>query len=267
MNLAYTIFNKFFLACFILSLYFFSITVIGQPKKYTTANAHSHNDYLNDMPFYRAYNAGFGSIEADVFPVNGVLVVAHSKSEIKPERTLRTMYLMLILKELTADESRNVSLLVDIKEDYKTVLPLLIKEVEGYEKYISTPNLTNRLTIVISGNRPPPNEYKNYPDFIFFDDDLKLQHTPDEWNRVGLVSLPFYKISTWKGEDEINRKDKKAVRQIIDSVHSANKPIRFWAAPDTQASWNLQMKLHVDLIGTDKIEELANVLRGKSKKK
>jgi len=81
------------------------------------------------------------------------------------------------------------------------------------------------------------------------------------------VSLPFYKISTWKGEDEINRKDKKAVRQIIDSVHSANKPIRFWAAPDTEASWNLQMKLHVDLIGTDKIEELANVLRGKSKKK
>jgi alkaline phosphatase len=266
MNLTYTIYNKINLA-FFLSLIFFSITVIAQPKKYTAANAHSHNDYLNDMPFYRAYNAGFGSIEADVFPVNGVLVVAHSKSEIKAERTLRTMYLMPILKELTTDASRNVSLLVDIKEDYKTVLPLLIKEVEGYEKYISTPNLTNRLTIVISGTRPPPNEYKNYPDFILFDDDLKLKHTPEEWNRVGLVSLPFYKISTWKGEDEINRKDKKAVRRIIDSVHAANKPIRFWAAPDTKTSWKLQVKLNADLIGTDKIEELKNYLQGNPKKK
>jgi alkaline phosphatase len=265
MNFACIIFNKKFLVCFILSLIFFSNTVIAQPAKYTVANAHAHNDYLHPVPFYTAYNAGFGSIEADVFPVNGVLVVAHSKSEIKPERTLRTMYLMPILKELTADASRNVSLLVDIKEDYKTVLPLLIKEVEGYEKYISTPGLTNRLTIVISGNRPPPNEYKNYPDFILFDDDLKLPHTPEEWNRVGLVSLPFYKISTWRGEDEINSKDEKAVSHIIDSVHAANKPIRFWAAPDTEASWKLQMKVHADLIGTDKIEELANLLRREKK--
>jgi alkaline phosphatase len=219
------------------------------------------------MPFYRAYNAGFGSIEADVFPVNGVLVVAHSKSEIKPEQTLRTMYLLPILKELTANESRNLSLLVDIKEDYKTVLPLLIKEIEGYEKYISTPNYTTRLTIIISGKRPPPNEYKNYPDFIFFDDDLKLKHTPDEWSRVGLVSLPFTKISEWKGENNINRKEKKQLRHTIDSVHSAGKPIRFWAAPDTEASWKLQMKMQADLIGTDKIEELANVLQTKLKKK
>ncbi len=240
---------------------FICIFANAQPKKYTTVNAHSHNDYLNNMPFYKAYNAGFGSIEADVFPVNGVLVVAHSKSEIKPERTLRSMYLVPILKELTAKESRNLSLLVDIKEDYKTVLPLLIKEVGDYEKYISTPNHTNRLTIVISGTRPPPNEYNNYPDFILFDNDLKLKHTPEEWNRVGLVSLPFYQISKWKGEDEINRKDKKAVRHIIDSVHSANKPIRFWAAPDTEISWKLQKKLRADLIGTDKIQELANYLR------
>ena len=235
--------------------------IIAQPQTYTVANAHSHNDYLNNQPFDKAFNSGFGSIEADIFPVNGILFVAHSKREIQPGSTLNGLYLAPLLKKLKLNNSWQIKLLVDIKEDYKTVLPLLIKEVEGYEKYISTPSLTNRLTIVISGTRPPPNEYKNYPNFILFDDDLKLPHTPEEWNRVGLVSLPFYKISTWKGEDEINRKDKKAVRHIIDSVHSANKPIRFWAAPDTEASWKLQMKVHADLIGTDKIEELANVLR------
>jgi alkaline phosphatase len=80
-----------------------------------------------------------------------------------------------------------------------------------------------------------------------------------------LVSLPFIKFSQWKGEENINRRDKRTVRHTIDSVHSAGKPIRFWAAPDTELSWKLQMKLHADLIGTDKINELASFLQKKER--
>lgn len=71
----------------------FSFTVFCQPKNYTIANAHAHNDYEHPVPFYTAFNAGFGSIEADVFPVNGILVVAHSKKEIEPQRTLECLYI------------------------------------------------------------------------------------------------------------------------------------------------------------------------------
>lgn len=237
----------------------------AQVKKYSTANAHAHNDYEHPVPFYTAFKAGFGSIEADVFPVNGVLLVAHSKSDIKAGRTLKALYLDPLLKELSTDELRTVALLVDIKEDYKASLSLLVKELEPLQEYLSTLEKSNHLTIRISGTRPPPEEYINYPSFIFFDDDLKLKHTAEQWKRVDLVSLPFAKISNWKGEDEISRKDKKAVRHIIDSVHSAGKPIRFWAAPDTKASWKLQMKLHADLIGTDKIDELGSFLQKQGK--
>jgi alkaline phosphatase len=233
----------------------------GQVKKYTTANAHAHNDYEHPIPFYTAFQAGFGSIEADVFPLNGVLVVAHSKSDIKPQRTLKALYLDPLLKELSTDKSQRVALLIDIKEDYKASLSLLVQELETLRQYLSTPEKSNALTIRISGTRPPAGEYINYPSFIFFDDDLKLKHSTEQWRRVDLVSLPFYKITTWKGEDDISRKDRKAIRHIIDSVHSAGKPIRFWAAPDTEASWKLQMKLHADLIGTDKIDELARYLQ------
>lgn len=245
-----------------LLVFLFAYTSIqAQPRKYTTANAHSHNDYLNKTPFYTAYKAGFGSIEADVFPVNDVLVVAHSKAEIQPQQTLKSLYLMPLLKELSSDTSRRVNLLVDIKEDYTIVLPLLVQELEPLRPYLTTGKSPNRLTILISGTRPPPAEYKNYPLFIFFDDDLKLHHSAEEWKRVGLVSLPLTKISNWKGEDDISRKDKKEVRHIIDSVHSAGKSIRFWAAPDTEPSWKVQKKLHADLIGTDKIGELGSFLQ------
>ena len=252
--------HKKILICFSVFFCYVSMSLFSQQAKYAVANAHAHNDYEHPIPFYTAYNAGFGSIEADVFPVNGVLLVAHSKKDLQPQRTLKELYLMPLLKALSAD-NRVLNLLVDIKENYKVALPLLIKELEPLKQYISTPHQTNALTVLISGDRPPPAEYKNYPDFIFFDNDLKLPHSPDEWNRVGLVSLPFNKITEWKGHDHIKRKDKKHLRHIIDSVHSAGKPIRFWAAPDTIKSWKLQMKLHADLIGTDKIDELENFFK------
>ena len=259
-------YKKTFL-CFNVFLVSVSINLFSQKVKYTVANGHAHNDYEHPIPFYTAFNAGFGSIEADVFPVNGVLLVAHSKKELQPQRTLKDLYLIPLLKTLLLNTTRRLNLLVDIKENYKVALALLIQELEPLKQYLSIPQQGMPLTIVISGNRPPPVEYKNYPPYIFFDNDLKLPHTPGEWERVALVSLPFNKISGWKGEGDIDRKDKKRLRHTIDSVHSAGKPIRFWAAPDTEASWKLQIKLHADSIGTDKIDRLATFLQNRSKRK
>ena len=66
--------------------------------QYTALNAHSHNDYANEMPFWLAYNNHFGSIEADIWAVKGDLFVAHNTSDIKPERTLDILYIQPIVK-------------------------------------------------------------------------------------------------------------------------------------------------------------------------
>jgi len=251
-----------------LSLFFFiSSFAIAQQKTFTTANAHSHNDYLNNQLFQRAYKNGFGSIEVDIFPATGILCVAHSKNEIQPQRTLKGLYLDPLLAELTANRSHPIKLLVDIKENHELSLELLVREIEPLKQYLSTQNESKLVTILISGKRPAPAEYKKYPDYIFFDDDLKSPHNESEWERVGQVSLPFTKFSAWKGNSSIEPKDKNLLKQVIDSVHMAGKTIRFWAAPDNEISWTLQMELEVDLIGTDKIDELASFLRRRSKKK
>lgn len=226
-------------------------------SQYSVINAHSHNDYENSVPFSRAYNAGFGSIEADVFAMNGTLAVAHNKEDINPQRTLKQMYLEPLLAGFKGDDKRRVRLLVDIKEDHQQVLKLLVQELSPLYPYLSTADHPNRLTILISGERPLPSAYANYPPFILFDDNLVNPHTAEEWKRVGLVSLPFDKISKWKGEGKIDQNDEKKLQHIIDSVHTAGKPFRFWAAPDTEASHLLQMKMRADYIGTDKIDETA----------
>jgi hypothetical protein len=53
----------------ILSVFFISASN-GQPITYAVSNAHSHNDYEQKIPFWIAYNHGFGSIEADIFLLN-----------------------------------------------------------------------------------------------------------------------------------------------------------------------------------------------------
>jgi hypothetical protein len=88
-----------------------------------------------------------------------------------------------------------------------------------------------------------------------------LKHSPEEWERVGQVSLSFKRYSNWNGNDEIGNLDKKLLQNVIDSVHYSGKTIRFWEAPDNENSWQLQMELGADLIGTDKIEVLAALLK------
>ncbi len=237
------------------------LTCFSQPKKYTVADAHAHNDYMHTVPFYTAWNAGFGSIEADVFPVYGVLLVSHSKQALQPERTLDSLYLKPLLIELHKNPRRKVNLLIDIKEKYKESLQLLLSELSPLKKYlISDKDPKKQITILISGERPPPDEYKNYPDYIHFDDDLHKFHTPEEWKRVGLVSLSFERYSHWKGEGNLPDSDKHVLMHVIDSVHRAGKKIRFWAAPDNENSWLKQIALSADFIGTDKIQTLSTFL-------
>ena len=246
----------------ILALLLF-INGFAQPKKYTAANTHSHNDYANSIPFYLAFQNGFGSIEADIFAVNGSLLVAHGKQDLNAERSLKKLYLDPILHQFDSGQRRQLILLIDIKDDYKTCLTLLSKELEPLKKYLTTSNKKKYITIAISGNRPSPGEYNNYPKYIFFDDDLKKTHSKEQWERVRLVSLPLYSVTRWNGVDKLSAADSIQWKKRIDSVHAAGKRIRFWAAPDTELSWQAQMNLGVDLIGTDNIKELAEFIRHK----
>jgi alkaline phosphatase len=234
---------------------------IGQTKLYSTANAHAHNDYLNTRPFFDAYSHGFGSIEADVFPRDGKLLVAHSKNEIKPGNTLARLYFEPLYKEITSGKRRRIILLIDIKEDHKKSLALLLNELEPLKPFLNMGENAKLITIIISGERPAPEDFKEYPPFIFFDSDLKQKYSEREWQRVALVSLPFNKISSWKGDRDPVENELEAVKRVVDSVHQSGKPIRFWAAPDTSLSWKWQQALQVDLIGTDKISELSIFLK------
>ena len=53
---------------------------------------------------------------------------------------------------------------------------------------------------------------------------------------------------------------------IVKSAHADGQKIRFWAAPDTPAAWEIFHKAGVDFINTDHLKDLAKFLRAKEAK-
>ncbi|MCJ8210037.1 hypothetical protein MUY27_09975 [Mucilaginibacter sp. RS28] len=228
-------------------------------------HAHSHNDYNQSNPFHHAYDAGFGAIEADVFFRNGTLLVGHDKEKLSPGRTLEKLYLEPLKKELKKDTARRVTLLIDNKEDYSTIMPELIKELKPLLTYLTNQDEEPRLKILISGNRPPPALFKSYPEYILFDEDLKQNYTTEELPKIGQISLRFSDYSAWKGDGALPEKDRERLKNVIDRVHAMGKPIRFWDALDNTAGWKMLQDLGVDVIGTDDIDQLRDFLLHGSK--
>lgn len=239
---------------------------IAQQKKYTVAQAHSHNDYLQAEPFIAAFNAGFGSIEADIFPVNGNLLVAHSAKEINPLRSLNTLYLQPLLNILgkhkaLKDANRELQLLIDIKKDTKTCMALLQQQLRPLKNQLSTPDRQRKIKIVMTGEIPLPNEFDEYPAYFFYDHNLSMPLSAAQWKRVGMVSVNFKTYSKWKGLEAIQQTELDQLKQLIDQAHQQHKPFRFWGMPDQPESWTLQKNLSVDWIGTDHIRQLSAFLK------
>ncbi len=250
----------------------FSITLLtavklvsAQTKKYTVADAHSHNDYKNNISFYRAYEKGFGSIEADVYAVNGQLMVAHEEKEITPSRSLKILYIDPLVEKLRQDTARRLRLLIEIKADYKETLPLVEKELKPLAKYLNYEGHPGRLSIVMTGAVPPAAVMSDYPDWIMFDADHLNGFTKSQLKKIGLVSLPFTNYSRWNGKGVLMPAEVNRLKDAIDSAHAMGKKIRFWGDPDTKSCWLALTRLGADVIGTDHIEELGDFFNTKAK--
>jgi alkaline phosphatase len=249
--------------------FFFFITfwcsaAIGQPVIYTTANAHSHNDYEQPVPLYTAYYAGFGSIEADVFLRNDSLLVAHTLRDLPKARTLDDLYLrplQAIIQNnkgyVYADTSRKLQLMIDIKTDAISTLNRLIAVLQHYPMLTHNPSLK----IVISGSRPDPGSWASYPSFIWFDGVLGMHYSKEALKRIVMMSDDFKKYTRWNGDEALPASDRKKLEQAVAWAHALQKPVRFWGAPDFMDAWQQFVHLNADYINTDSIKALSAFLQ------
>ena len=243
------------------------VSVSAQSVHYTTANAHSHNDYEHSLPFYDAYARHFGSIEADVWAIDGTLYVAHNRNQVVRSRTLKTLYLDPLINRIKVNngkaysDGQSLQLLIDLKSSYKDVMPILTKDLRPYRKYFDIRNNPNAVRIVISGSMPPPDRLHLYDPIFTFDGRLGNRYPAKDLRRVTLVSADVQKLVQWEAGKPLDASQQHILRQVIDSVHQQHKLIRFWATPNTDQTYRMLMHLGVDYIGADSLAKLEFLLR------
>lgn len=246
---------------FLLMLLPFSITA-------RQAKIHSHNDYLQQVPFWEAYASEAASIEADVILLHDTLFVAHEKESIKKAQTLTSLYLDPILKakELGIGQQEPFLLLVDLKTEAYATMEQLLKVIQPYEALWE--NKENPFVkIVVSGNRPAKEDYHKYPFPIYFDYQSTTDTLDLPLDKIELFSLSFARFSKWDGKGKISDEDAKKMQEVIDLAHGFGKPFRFWATPDSKTAWETLREMRVDYINTDQPHEASSYFKSLPKRR
>ncbi|MCK8494556.1 alkaline phosphatase [Spirosoma sp. RP8] len=255
-------FHFFCLTVFLISRFSFA-----QPTGlYTTAQAHSHNDYAQNIPFLAAYYANFGSIEADVHAYRGQLYVAHDSSDVDNSRTLERLYIQPILQKMQEQggkiykDGAPLQLLIDLKTPASQTLPLLIKQLGAYPAAFG---VNGQVRVVVSGTIPAPDQFNNFPDWLLFDGRPDVNYTADQLKHIGLISQSFLAFSRWNGKGLVVKKEAEKLQAFVRNGHQLGKKIRLWATPDNINTWKALVNLGVDYINTDQISGLAEFLNSR----
>lgn len=256
----------------ILVIFSASATPLFAQRYEVGKNAHAHNDYQKPKPFYTAFKNGFASIEVDVFQVGDNLYVAHDEEDINPKKTFERLYLNPLLKQIKKNgnnkaykNGKGLQLMIDFKTSGIPALKCLETKLKPIRQYFDVQKDPDAVRIVITGEMPPPANFKDFDDIFFFDGRRTISYTPEELKRVAFFSANFKDFSKWKGKSKMSMPDSMKVKNFVDSVHQAGKPVRFWGNPDTQTSWVTFMKMGIDYLNTDLPAAMAGFLKEYSK--
>ncbi|MCA9182168.1 MAG: phosphatidylinositol-specific phospholipase C/glycerophosphodiester phosphodiesterase family protein [Planctomycetales bacterium] len=232
--------------------------------------AHAHNDYLHARPLVDALEQGFGSVEADIFLVGDELQVAHERSALAADRTLRKLYLEPLKQRITEHsgsvfgDGENFTLLIDIKTAGEPTFQALNKLLAEYRDILSHFDQgqwhPGAVTAIVSGNRPVELITQTSPRFAGIDGRLSDLDSKRPAHLMPLISDNWNMHFSWRGQGEFPAAERKKLEEIVSKSHADGRRIRLWATADTPAMWNALREADVDLINTDNLSGLREFL-------
>lgn len=235
-----------------LALVLLSVNVAGDAVP--LPHAHAHNDYEHARPFFDATERGFLSLEADVFLVDGTLWVAHERAHLKPERTLKSLYLEPLARRHRAGIPE-LTLMVDIKADGAAATARLKEELKAYASMISRPGHKGSVQVVVSGAGDRELIGNDEERWMFLDGRPgDLERPAEPW--IAWVSDAWPRHFSWYGEGAIPEGQSAKLQRMVQAAHARGYRLRFWMTPEREAVWTVLRDHQVDLIGTDQLERL-----------
>ncbi|MCG8326811.1 MAG: phosphatidylinositol-specific phospholipase C/glycerophosphodiester phosphodiesterase family protein [Chitinophagales bacterium] len=229
---------------------------------------HAHNDYEHSNPLQDALKHHFLSVEVDVHLIDGSLYVSHDlPAVLDSNRTLGKMYLQPLQQHVKANDGNVYTdytgpfyLMVDVKTEAESTYQQLIEVLSNYEDIVrvASDKTAAPLTVFVSGNRAIQTIIESKFSLavldgrpVDLDKNISYQYMP-------VVSDNFYNVLSWDGVGDISKEDRQKLKQLVEAVHTQNKKLRLWAAPDNEQAWEFLLDSGVDLINTDRIGDFYN---------
>jgi hypothetical protein len=248
----------------------------GSPKEKLVkplANAHAHNDYEHERPLWDALARGFCSVEADIYLVNGSLLVAHDLKDVKPQRTLEKLYLEPLRDLVEKNKGRvfpngpSVTLLIDLKSEAESTYAALRPVLRRFEPMLTGFRHgrieTNAVTVILSGNRPRERLLAEADRLAAYDGRLADLGKGLPVSFMPLVSDNFAERFRSATPEGMTATDRSAFTAAIKAAHDEGRAIRFWATRDDRQTWKFLREAGVDFINTDNLSGLAEFLGDK----
>lgn len=241
-----------------------ALTCCGAAAAQPPVLIHSHNDYAQRVPFYQAYAQQVSSIEADVFLHDGQLLVGHDVEDLRADMTFEALYVEPIVTLFARnggrafrDSDQTLQLMVELKSEtdptLRAVAALLGRWPEVFDPEVNPA----AVRVAVTGRVPAPEAFDRYPRFLGFDGAWDADYTPEQLERIALISTNFRDFSQWNGKGAIIPAEKERLEQVIDRAHEQGKPVRFWNAPEGTTVYYTFYDMGIDYINTDKPEVCA----------
>ena len=241
----------------------------GQDSAPTLARAHAHNDYEHARPLADALDRGFASVEADIYLVNGELLVAHDRDSVRAGRTLERLYLDPLRARARHQgghvraDGAPLLLLIDVKSDSQATWAALHAVLARYADLLTTFRgdsiVAGPVLAVVSGNRAIGTMRAMPVRWAAVDGrlaDLGRGSAGAPPSLIPLVSDTWERITKWKGDGAVPDSVPAALARAVSRAHAEGRRIRFWATPDRPVVWRLLADAGVDLIGADDLDAL-----------
>ncbi len=232
--------------------------------------AHAHNDFHHQRPLLDALAHGFCSVEADIFLVEGELLVGHGRSELEAVRTLQTLYLDPLRQRVRKNGGRvypggpPFTLLIDIKSDGRKTYLALSKLLARYPDVFTCVRDGKRkagaVTAIVSGNRAQATIAAETTRYAAIDGRLSDLDGDQPSHLMPLISDRWGSHFSWRGSGPMPAAERDKLRTIVEKAHRAGRRVRLWATPENLDVWKELEAARVDLINTDDLDGLRRFL-------
>jgi hypothetical protein len=233
--------------------------------------AYAHNDYVHRRPLLDGLDCGFCSIEADIFLVDGKLLVAHERNEVRSTRTLESLYLEPLRQCVRENRGRiyrggpTITLMIDFKSPAEVLYPPLRAELEKYADMLTTwrgDRVQKRaVTIVLTGDRPTPAAIAGEAiRYVALDGHLEDLDSDVPASLMPRVGINWKKVLTWNGQGAMPESQRAIVRKLAERAHARGRQLRLWGGPDNASTWRELLSNGADLINTDDLRGLRDFL-------